>query len=117
MGRLEDDSYFEAVRAALDPRYRIEREVGHGAYATVFLASSPTHPGQLAIKVLKPEWGQAVTRERFLREIKVTAELRHENILPLLDSGDMGGFLFFVMPYVAGETLRQKLRREQQLKV
>jgi serine/threonine protein kinase/tetratricopeptide (TPR) repeat protein len=117
MGRLEDDSYFEAVRAALDPRYRIEREVGHGAYATVFLASSPTHPGQLAIKVLKPEWGQAVTRERFLREIKVSAELRHENILPLLDSGDMGGFLFFVMPYVAGETLRQKLRREQQLKV
>ena len=116
-GRLEDDSYFEAVRTALDPRYRIEREVGHGAHATVFLATSAAHPDQVAVKVLKPEWGQAVARERFLREIKVAAELRHENILPLLDSGEMAGFLFFVMPYVAGETLRQKLRREQQLKL
>ena len=114
---MEDDSYFEAVRTALAPRYRIEREIGHGAYATVFLATSSSSSQPVAVKILKPEWSQAVARERFLREIRVTGQLHHENILPLLDSGELGGFLFFVMPYVSGLTLRHKLRGNRQLAV
>ena len=115
MDRLEDENYTAAVRAALAPHYEIEREIGHGAFATVFLASDRARQRDVAIKILKPEWGQAVARERFLREIRVTAQLKHPNILPLLDSGESGGFLYFVMPHVDGETLRQRLRRERQL--
>ncbi len=114
---MEDDSNIDAVRAALAPRYRVEREIGRGAFATVFLATDLATARDVAVKILKPHVGQAVARERFLREIRVSGQLQHENILPLLDSGEMGGFLFFAMPYVDGGTLRHQLRRERQMKM
>src|SRR2546422_5179527 len=83
--------------------------------ATVYLAQDLKHDRAVALKVLKPELAHALGPERFLREIQVTAQLDHPHILPLLDSGDAGGFLYYVMPYVQGETLRTRLMREKQL--
>jgi len=100
---------------ALADRYRLERELGQGGMATVYLAHDVRHDRPVAIKVLRPELGAALGPERFLREIETTANLRHPHILPLYDSGDAAGFLFYVMPYVEGETLRDRLRREKQL--
>jgi eukaryotic-like serine/threonine-protein kinase len=102
---------------ALSDRYRIERELGQGGMATVYLAQDLKHHRQVAIKVLRPELSAALGAERFLREIETTANLRHPHILPLFDSGEADGFLFYVMPYVEGESLRDRLKREKQLPI
>jgi len=105
------------LTSALADRYRIEREVGAGGMATVFLAHDVKHDRPVAIKVLKPEIAAVLGADRFVVEIKTTAALQHPHILPLFDSGAEGGFLYYVMPYVEGETLRSKLDRETQLGV
>ncbi len=105
------------LAAALEGRYRIERELGQGGMATVYLADDLKHERRVALKVLKPELAAVVGAERFLAEIKTTANLQHPHILPLFDSGEADSFLFYVMPYVEGETLRDRLEREHQLPV
>jgi len=105
------------LNAALEGRYAIERELGEGGMATVYLADDLKHERKVALKVLKPELAAVVGAERFLAEIKVTANLQHPNILPLHDSGETDGFLFYVMPYVQGDTLKDRLDREHQLPV
>jgi eukaryotic-like serine/threonine-protein kinase len=107
----------ERLRASLADRYRIERELGAGGMATVYLAQDLKHDRKVAVKVLKPELAAVLGAERFLAEIKVTANLQHPNLLPLFDSGEADGFLYYVMPYVEGETLRARLERERQLPV
>ena len=102
---------------ALADRYRLERELGQGGMATVYLAEDLRHRRMVAIKVLRPELAAIIGAERFLTEIKVTASLQHPHILPLFDSGETGGQVFYVMPYVAGESLRTRLEREHQLPV
>ncbi|NIN12285.1 MAG: protein kinase, partial [Gemmatimonadales bacterium] len=98
-------------------RYRVERELGRGGMATVYLAEDLRHGRKVAIKVLRPELAAALGRERFLREIEITARLHHPHILPLYDSGEAQGFLFYAMPYVEGESLRDLLDREIQLPI
>jgi len=105
------------LASALKDRYRIERELGEGGMATVYLAEDLKHHRKVAIKVLKPELSAVLGAERFVQEIATTAQLQHPNILPLFDSGETDGFLFYVMPYVEGETLRDRLDRERQLGV
>ena len=105
------------LTAILADRYRIERELGSGGMATVFLAHDVKHDRKVAVKILKPELGAVLGPERFLSEIRVTANLQHPNLLPLFDSGATGGSLYYVMPYVEGETLRARLDREKQLPV
>ena len=102
------------LNAALEGRYRIERELGEGGMATVYLAEDLRHERKVALKVLKPELAAVVGAERFLAEIKTTANLQHPHILPLFDSGEADGFLYFVMPHVEGDTLRDKIDREKQ---
>jgi tRNA A-37 threonylcarbamoyl transferase component Bud32 len=99
----------EQIKAALADHYAIERELGSGGMATVYLAHDLKHQRQVAVKVLKPELAAALGSERFLREIQITARLNHPHILPLLDSGAAEGFLYYVMPYVVGESLRRRL--------
>jgi len=105
----------ERLTAALADRYRIERELGQGGMATVYLAEDLKHDRRVALKILKPELAAVLGAERFVVEIKTTAALQHPHILPLFDSGTADGFLYYVMPYVEGETLRSKLDRETQL--
>ena len=105
------------LTAALAGRYRIEREIGAGGMATVYLAQDLKHDRKVALKVLKPELAAVLGAERFVQEIKTTAALQHPHILPLFDSGTADGFLFYVMPFIDGETLRSKLDRETQLGV
>ncbi|MEP6508626.1 MAG: serine/threonine-protein kinase, partial [Gemmatimonadales bacterium] len=100
---------------ALADRYRIEREIGQGGMATVYLAHDIRHDRDVAVKVLHPDLGAALGSERFLTEIRTTARLQHPHILPLLDSGEADGLLYYVMPLVTGETLRARLEREKQL--
>ncbi len=107
----------ERLSAALADRYRIERELGAGGMATVYLAEDLRHRRKVAIKVLRPELTAALGPERFLREIETTANLRHPHILPLYDSGEADGFLFYVMPLVEGESLRDRITRERQLPI
>jgi serine/threonine-protein kinase len=107
----------ERLRASLVDRYRIEREVGQGGMATVYLAQDLKHGRQVAIKVLRPELAAVIGAERFLSEIKTTAALQHPHILPLHDSGEADSFLFYVMPFVEGESLRDRLTREKQLPI
>ena len=107
----------ERLSAALADRYLIERELGQGGMATVYLAKDLKHDRKVAVKVLKPELAAVLGAERFLVEIKTTASLQHPNILPLFDSGTADGFLFYVMPYIEGETIRDKLNRETQFGV
>jgi serine/threonine-protein kinase len=107
----------ERLTSALADRYRIERELGQGGMATVYLAEDLRHDRKVALKVLRPELGAILGGERFLQEIKVTASLQHPHILPLFDSGSADGLLFYVMPLVEGETLRERLDREKQLPV
>ena len=102
---------------ALADRYRIERELGQGGMATVYLAHDIKHDRDVAIKVLHEDLGATLGPERFLAEIKTTARLQHPHILPLLDSGETNGLLFYVMPFVAGETLRERLTRDTQLSI
>jgi serine/threonine-protein kinase len=107
----------ERLKAALADRYQIEREIGSGGMATVYLAQDLKHERQVAVKVLNPELAQSLGAERFLREIKTAAHLTHPHILPLFDSGEADGFLFYVMPFVKGESLRSRLTKEKQLPV
>jgi eukaryotic-like serine/threonine-protein kinase len=105
----------DTLRNALADRYALERELGHGGMATVFLAQDLKHRRKVAIKVLKPEIAAAIGPERFQREIEIAAQLQHPHILPLYDSGEAAGYLYYVMPYVEGESLRDRLNREKQL--
>jgi serine/threonine-protein kinase len=107
----------ERLQPALADRYRLERELGHGGMAVVYLATDLKHERQVALKVLRPELSAIVGADRFLREIQVTAQLQHPHILPLYDSGAAGGLLFYVMPLVPGGSLRARLTREQHLPV
>jgi serine/threonine-protein kinase len=107
----------ERLKTAIADRYVVERELGEGGMATVYLAHDVKHDRKVALKVLRPELAAVIGAERFLQEIKVTANLQHSHILPLYDSGAAEGFLFYVMPYVEGETLRHKIDREKQLSV
>jgi serine/threonine-protein kinase len=105
------------LNSALAGRYRIERHLGEGGMATVYLADDLRHRRRVALKLLKPELAAVLGADRFVQEITTTASLQHPHILPLFDSGNVDGFLFYVMPYVEGETLREKLSRETQLGV
>ncbi len=107
----------DRVTAALSDRYLLERELGAGGMATVYLAHDVRHDRDVAIKVLRPELAAALGAERFLTEVKITARLDHPHILTLIDSGDADGTLFYVMPFVRGESLRARLTREHQLGV
>ena len=117
---MTDRTVDDAIRrlsTALADRYRVERELGAGGMATVYLAHDIRHDRDVAIKVLHPDLAAALGGERFLSEIRTTARLQHPHILPLLDSGDADGLLYYVMPLVTGETLRARLERERQLPV
>ena len=105
----------ERLQQALGSRYLLERELGQGGMSIVFLAEDPRHQRQLAVKVLRPELAAALGPERFLREIRTAARLQPPHILSVHDWGDAAGELWFTMPYVEGETLRQRLQREGQL--
>jgi eukaryotic-like serine/threonine-protein kinase len=105
----------KALRAALQGRYDVERLIGQGGMATVYLARDSRHDRPVAVKVLRPELAASIGADRFLREIRVAARLQHPNILALYDSGEAAGFLYYVMPYVQGESLRALLDRENQL--
>ncbi len=107
----------DRLAAALADRYRLERELGAGGMATVYLAHDLKHDRSVAIKVLHPELAAALGAERFLAEIRTTANLQHPHILPLHESGEAAGFLFYVMPFVDGETLRTRLTRDRQLPI
>ena len=102
------------LAAALSGRYRFERELGVGGMATGCLAFDEKHDRKVAIKVLKPELAAVLGAERFVVEIKITAAMSHPHSLPLFDSGEADGFLYYVMPYIEGETIREKLTRETQ---
>ncbi|HEY7899247.1 MAG TPA: protein kinase [Gemmatimonadaceae bacterium] len=106
-----------SLATALADRYRVERELGAGGMATVYLAHDLRHDRSVAIKVLRSEVAEALARERFVREIQLAARLNHPHILPLYDSGEAGGFLFFVMPVMEGRTVRERLAAEGQLPV
>src|SRR5262245_7826291 len=105
------------LNASLAGRYAVEREIGRGGMANVYLARDLRHARHVALKVLNPELGAVLGVERFLSEIRVTANLQHPNLLPLFDSGEAEGLLYYVMPYVNGESLRGKLQREKQLPI
>jgi serine/threonine protein kinase len=105
------------LNAALEGHYRIEGELGAGGMATVYLAEDLKHDRKVALKVLRPELTAVLGGDRFIQEIKTTAGLQHPHILPLFDSGEADGFLFYVMPFVEGESLRAKLDRERQLDI
>jgi len=106
---------FATLRDALADRYALDREVGRGGMATVFLAQDLKHRRKVAVKVLHPEIAAAIGTDRFLREIEIAAQLQHPHILPLYDSGAVAGCVFYVMPFVEGESLRDRLNREKQL--
>jgi len=107
----------EVLNTGLAGRYRVQAELGRGGMATVYRAEDLKHDRSVAVKVLLPELASVVGPERFLREIQIAANLRHPHILPLLDSGEVGGLPFYVMPFVEGESLRDKLNREKQLPI
>ena len=111
------DPILDRLNGALSGRYRVLREIGEGGMATVYLADDLKHERKVALKVLKPELAAVVGADRFLAEIKTTANLQHPHILPLFDSGEADSFLFYVMPYVEGETLRDRIDEEKQLPV
>jgi serine/threonine-protein kinase len=107
----------DRLKVALASRYAIERQIGQGGMATVYLARDLRHDRKVALKVLRPELAAVIGADRFLHEIRVTASLQHPHILPLHDSGEIDTFLYYVMPYVEGESLRDRLRRERQLPI
>ncbi len=111
------EGHTERLEAALDGKYRVERKLGEGGMATVYLAEDIKHERKVALKILRPELAAVLGAERFLSEIKTTANLQHPHILPLFDSGEAEGYLYYVMPFIDGETLREKLDREKQLGV
>jgi serine/threonine protein kinase len=110
-------SPLEKLRAALAGRYEIDKEIGQGGMATVYLADDLRHERKVAVKVLRPDLAAALGPERFLREIKIAANLTHPHILPLYDSGEADGFLYYVMPYIEGDTLRERIEKEGELPV
>ncbi|MCJ7629273.1 MAG: serine/threonine protein kinase, partial [Longimicrobiales bacterium] len=105
------------LNSGLAGRYHVEAEIGRGGMATVYRAQDFKHDRLVAVKVLLPELASVVGPKRFLREIQIAASLRHPHILPLLDSGEVGGLPFYVMPFIEGESLRDKLTREKQLPI
>ena len=105
------------LRAALAGRYEIEREIGQGAFATVYLAHDARHERRVAIKVLNADPNSQAGEIRFIREIRMLTRLQHPNILPLHDSGHVEAMLYYVMPYVSGESLRLRMSRERQLPI
>jgi len=107
----------DRLARALADRYTIEQELGAGGMATVYLAQDLKHRRQVAIKVLRPELAASLGVERFVREIEIAANLTHPHILPLFDSGEADGFLYYVMPFIEGESLRERLDREEKLGV
>ena len=111
------ESVSEALTTGLAGRYRIERELGAGGMATVYLAHDIKHDRDVALKVLRSDLAESLGRERFLREIRLAARLNHPHILPLYDSGEAGGFLFFVMPVMRGQTLRDLMVPAQPMPV
>ncbi len=107
----------KSFKAALADRYVIEGEIGHGSLATIFLAHDLRHSRHVALKVLRPDADVALSDVRFVREIKFLAQLQHPNIVPLHDSGHVAGLLYYVMPHIRGESLRERLEREKTLPV
>ncbi len=107
----------DRLKTALADRYTIERELGSGGMATVYLAHDLRYERRVAVKVLKPDLAAAIGPERFLREIRITAQLNHPHVLPLLESGDAGGFVYYTMPFVSGGSLRERLNRNQGLPI
>src|SRR5712692_5203288 len=103
-------SQLESLTAALAERYAVLSELGHGGMATVYLAQDLRHDRRVALKVLRPELASVLGPERFLREVRITAKLQHPHVLTLIDSGEASGFLYYVMPFVEGESLRDRLR-------
>src|SRR2546428_6580001 len=108
---------FQRVAEALAGRYRVERELGAGGMATVYLAFDVKHHRKVAVKVLRPELAAALGGDRFTREIETAAQFQHPHVLPLLDSGEASSFLYYVMPYVEGEPLRDRLARHGELPI
>ncbi|HMA46360.1 MAG TPA: serine/threonine-protein kinase, partial [Frankiaceae bacterium] len=117
LGPEAGESRDAALRAALADRYRIDHRLGAGGMGTVYLAHDVRHDRDVALKVLRADVAQALGRARFLREIRLAARLNHPNILPLYDSGEADGFLYFVMPVMEGLPLRDRLRAERVLPV
>jgi serine/threonine-protein kinase len=115
--RLAVSDIIERLTTALGDRYAIEREIGEGGMAIVYLATDLRHQRKVALKVLRPELAATLGTERFLQEVRVTANLQHPHILPLFDSGEADGFLFYVMPYLEGESLRERIARESELPI
>ena len=115
MASHEMTDQLDRLTAALADRYKLERQLGIGGMATVYLAEDLKHKRKVAVKVLRPELAAVLGAERFVQEITTTANLQHPHILPLFDSGEADSFLYYVMPFVEGETLRDKLNRETQL--
>jgi serine/threonine protein kinase len=109
------DQVLAGLQSALEGRYVLERELGRGGMATVYLVHDPKHDRRVALKVLHPELAVTLGPERFLREIRTTAQLQHPHILPVFDSGQAAGQLWYTMPFVEGESLRERLTREQRL--
>src|SRR6476659_2223492 len=107
----------DRLRTALSDRYSIERELGAGGMATVYLARDLKHDREVALKVLRADLSAMIGSERFLAEVRIAARLDHPHILTLIDSGSAEGILYYVLPYVRGESLRAKLDREKQLGV
>ncbi|MGI8619701.1 MAG: protein kinase domain-containing protein, partial [Gemmatimonadaceae bacterium] len=114
---MSDATSLDKLATALSDRYAIDREIGVGGMATVYLARDLRHDRLVALKLLRPELGAVIGADRFLAEIKLTANLQHPHILPLFDSGAVDGLLFYVMPYVEGVSVRERLNREKQLAV
>ena len=109
--------FLETLRAALREHYHVESEIGRGGMATVFLAEDVKHGRRVAVKVLSPELSSSIDSDRFKREIQIAARLNHPHILPVFDSGEASGLLYYVMPFVEGESLRGRMRRETQLSI
>ena len=107
----------DQLHAVLANRYQLERELGRGGMSIVYLAKDLRHERAVALKVLRPELSEVIGAERFLNEIRVTANLHHAHVLPLFDSGTAAGLLYYVMPFVAGESLRDRITRERQLPI
>jgi serine/threonine-protein kinase len=105
------------VTAALVGRYKVEKVIGEGGMATVYLATDQKHKRKVAVKVMRPELAATLGAERFLREVEIAGQLSHPHILPMYDSGESEGLLYYVMPFVPGETLREKLQRDGALPV
>ena len=111
------DQNLETLKAALLDRYDVERPIGHGGMATVYLANDKRHDRRVAIKVMSPELAATIGAERFNREVKIAAKLTHPNVLGVFDSGETQGLLFYVMPFVEGESLRERITRERQISI